>query len=267
MAMAETERSVRYPELAENLAGMGFGGSSVEGEQPKFLTALETPTGRIPVLVKFTDLLSTPTGRRWADLVVAEMHALTIMFEYGEAQTAPRVIDAGGRRFFETTRFDRLGGYGRRGVVSLRALHDALPGADTSSWVERAVSFEREGLIAAEALRSIRLRYTFGQLIGNRDMHFGNLAFWRNDTLPFRLAPAYDMLPMLWAPVAGDATPMPAFTPPPPPPGERDIWAEAATWALEFWRRVAEDVAVSAEFAEIARRAGAHVERMRGLFT
>jgi hypothetical protein len=49
-------------------------------------------------------------------------------------------------------------------------------------------------------------------------------------------------------------------------PAEREIWAEAAAWAEEFWRRVADDATVSAEFREIAGRAGSHVERMRGLF-
>lgn len=266
-ALAESERAARYPLLAENVAEMGRGGSSVEGEQPKFLTVLETAAGRVPVLVKFTDLLSTPTGRRWADLLVAEAHALTLLHEHGETQTAPRVLDAGGRRFCEIARFDRVGAHGRRGIVSLRALHDAFPGADTADWVVRALAFEREGLIGADTLRSIRLRHTFGRLIGNADMHFGNLAFWRDDALPFRLAPAYDMLPMLWAPSVGNATPTPDFAPPPPLPAERELWSEAAAWAVEFWQRVSDDERVSPEFATTAREAGALVARMRGLFS
>ena len=31
-------------------------------------------------------------------------------------------------------------------------------------------------------------------------MHHGNFAFWMDDALPFRPAPSYDMLPMLWSP-------------------------------------------------------------------
>lgn len=266
VGIADPERRVRYPELAENLSAMGRGGSSVEGEQPKFLTVVEMPDGRRPVVVKFTDLLSTPTGRRWADLAAAEMHALAILHEQGEAQAVPRVLDAGGRRFFETPRFDRIGLHGRRGVVSLRALHDALPGPDTSSWVECAQAFEREGLIAADTLRAIRRRHAFGQLIGNSDMHFGNLAFWRGDALPFELAPAYDMLPMLWAPTAGNATPSPEFAPPPPLPAERELWSEAAAWAAEFWRRVCADESVSPEFVAIGQAAGATVARLREHF-
>ena len=121
-------------------------------------------------------------------------------------------------------------------------------------------------MIDAAALRSVRLRHAFGTLIGNADMHFGNLAFFLSDALPLRLAPAYDMLPMLWAPVPGQATPTPVFAPVPPLPGELAGWTEAAAWAEEFWVRVAGDPRVSAEFAAIARAAGAQVGRMREIF-
>lgn len=265
-AIAESGRASRYPVLAENVSASGHGGSSVEGEQPKFLALLDTATGCTPVLVKFTDRLSTPTGRRWADLLVAEAHALAILHEHGEALAVPRVFDAGGRRFLEMMRFDRVGHRGRRGVVSLRALHDTFAGADTADWIVRALAFEREGLITAETLRSIGLRHTFGRLIGNTDMHFGNLAFWLDDSLPFRLAPAYDMLPMLWAPVPGNATPSPDFAPPPPLPSERGRWSEAAAWAADFWSRVIADERISAEFANRARGAAAVVARMRAQF-
>jgi hypothetical protein len=87
-----------------------------------------------------------------------------------------------------------------------------------------------------------------------------------SDTLPLRLAPAYDMLPMLWAPVPGQATPTPGFAPTPPLPGELAGWTEAAGWAEEFWARVSGDARVSAEFAAIARAAGAQVGRMREVF-
>ena len=265
-ALPTEQRSVRYVELATETATPGGAGSSVEGEQPKFLTALDEGGVTTPVLVKFTDRRSNASGQRWADLLAAEAHAQTILHAQGECPAAPRLLDAGDRRFLETPRYDRVGAHGRRGVVSLRALHDAYPGPDATQWPAAAANLRARGLIDDGAIHSIRRRHAFGQLIGNSDMHFGNLAFWFDDHLPFRLAPAYDMLPMLWAPTAGNATPTPVFAPPPPLPNEREIWAEAAAWAAEFWRRVAEDDAVSAEFAGIARRAGATVERMRGLF-
>jgi hypothetical protein len=43
-------------------------------------------------------------------------------------------------------------------------------------------------------------------------------------------------------------------------------WTEAAAWGEEFWGRVAGDPRVSAEFAAIARAAGALVTRMREIF-
>jgi len=74
------------------------------------------------------------------------------------------------------------------------------------------------------------------------------------------------MLPMLWAPVPGNSNPRPDFTPSPPLPAERILWREAATWAEEFWQRVARDEQVSDEMRQCAREAGAFVTRMRAHF-
>ena len=264
--LPEAKRAAHYPLLAAATAAVGALGSSVEGEQPKFLVTLAVGDAVTPVIVKFTDVVSTPTGRRWADLLVAESHALALLHAHGEAHASPRLLDAAGRRFLETSRYDRVGARGRRGVVSLRALHEAFGGADATAWPVAAAHLHARGLIDAAALRSVRLRHAFGTLIGNADMHFGNLAFFLSDALPLRLAPAYDMLPMLWAPVPGQATPTPVFAPVPPLPGELAGWTEAAAWAEEFWVRVAGDPRVSAEFAAIARAAGAQVGRMREIF-
>ncbi len=267
VAISEAERAVRYPLLVETALAPGRGGSSVEGEQPKFLTTINAATGPTPVLVKFTDLLSTPTGRRWADLLAAEAHAQALMCEHGESAGGSRTLEAGGRRFYEMVRFDRVGAHGRLGAVSLRALHDALPKAiDATTWPQAARQLLSLGVIDAEAERSIRVRHAFGSLIGNSDMHFGNLAFFLSDQLPLRVAPAYDMLPMLWAPTAGHAAPVPLFAPVLPLPEEIPVWSEAASWAIEFWRRVAADGTVSTEFAEIAHRAGDQVRRMHQAF-
>lgn len=266
--IGDAERAERYPVLAETALTPGRGGSSVEGEQPKFLVTIGTAANPSPVLVKFTDLLSTATGRRWADLLSAEAHAQAVLRDRGESTGVPRTLDAGGRRFHEMARFDRSGGRGRIGVVTLRSLHDALPSAtDATLWPHAARQLLSFGLIDAAAERSIRLRHAFGGLIGNSDMHFGNLAFFLDDTLPLRLAPSYDMLPMLWAPTAGHASPSPAFLPVPPLPEEAAIWGEAAVAAFDFWRRVSADDAVSPAFREIAGRAGEQVHRMREAFT
>ncbi|MBI5767699.1 MAG: type II toxin-antitoxin system HipA family toxin YjjJ [Verrucomicrobia bacterium] len=258
-------RSTRYPELAAAATSSGQIGSSVEGEQPKFLLPVREQGTVTHVLVKFTDSLSSASGRRWADLLAAEAQAQAILHAHGECEAVPRLLDAGGRRFLETPRFDRIGAHGRRGVTSLRALHDAYPGPDTNQWPAAVVNLHALGLIDDAALRSVRLRHAFGQLIGNSDMHFGNLSFWFDGGLPLSLAPAYDTLPMQWAPVPGNAAPEPEFAPPLPVPAEREIWLEASSWAVEFWRQVAVDAAVSPEFSVLARSAADKVERMRGL--
>ena len=97
-------------------------------------------------------------------------------------------------------------------------------------------------------------------------MHFGNLSFWLDDARLFRVAPAYDMLPMVWSPSVQGEVVVRELVPRPPLPGAAGTWGEVAAWAVEFWRRVVEDAAVSAEFAAQARRAATQVERMRGLF-
>ena len=109
----------------------------------------------------------------------------------------------------------------------------------------------------------IRRLSAFGELIGNTDMHFGNLAFFLTDALPWRVAPAYDMLPMLWSPGSQGEMIERRFTPAPPLPTMTDAWREAAVWAGDFWGRVMEDGRLSAEFAGMARDAGAVVQRLR----
>lgn len=261
-------RAVRYPELAARVSAGGAAGSSAGGEQPKFLTALRRDDGAVQaVLVKFSPPMDTPVGRRWADLLAAEAQALTVLAEHGLATAGARVLDAGGRRFLEVARHDRVGAHGRRGVVSLEALHGAFDGGGAAAdWPAAAEALARNELIDAAGLDAVRRLHSFGELIGNADMHFGNLAFWLDDALPFRPTPAYDMLPMGWAPSTQGEVVERVFAPRAPLPGVRPAWSETAAWAGEFWRRVAADTAVSAEFQEIARRAGAHVERMRGLF-
>jgi hypothetical protein len=73
-------------------------------------------------------------------------------------------------------------------------------------------------------------------------------------------------LPMLWAPVAGNATPRPVFAPAPPLPAEIECWRPAAAWAEDFWQRVATAPRVSPEFALISHEAGETVCRLRAHF-
>ncbi len=238
--------------------------SSVGGKQPKFLTTLQMESGVYqPVLVKVSASIDQAVGGRWADLLLCEFIAHQVLEEVGLANSGARLLDAGGRRFLEIPRFDRVGVGGRRGVVSLEALSTSLTGALPRDWIEAAVGLHRHGLIDEESIATIRRLHAFGELIGNTDMHLGNLAFFLGDTLPLRIAPAYDMLPMLWAPGhQGELVKMP-FSPAPPVPAMIEPWREAAAWAEEFWTRVSGDPWVSEEFGQKARDARATVARLR----
>lgn len=265
-------RPERYPALADAANAGEEPGSSVEGEQPKF-TAWRQNAGAqnlLAVLVKFTDRLSTPSGRRWADLLAAEAIALEVLTPVSRSDAEaflPAVFDFNDRRFYELARFDRIGAHGRRGVVSLRALHDAgFTGRETSDWVVAARGLHERGWISDADLRAVRLRALFGRLIGNTDMHFGNLAFFLDLSLPLALTPTYDMLPMLWAPRPGDATPAPEFTPSAPMPQELELWPEAATLAEQFWTRVEADARVSDGFRPLAAAALRAVRALRARF-
>ena len=100
-------------------------------------------------------------------------------------------------------------------------------------------------------------------MIGNSDMHPGNLAFFLGDSIPLGLTPCYDMLPMLWAPVAsGELVPR-TLSPLPPVPRQLPDWIIAAEWAHTFWHRMASDRRISAEFADVARSAAETVDRLQ----
>jgi hypothetical protein len=264
---AVSDRASHYPRLAAQALQGGMPGSSAGGEQPKFPARVRDCGGAArAVLVKFSQPLDTPAGRRWADLLAAEARALDILAGAGEAQPGACVLDAGGRRFLEVPRFDREGPHGRRGVVSLEALHAACADGVARDWTQASKTLAAAGLLKHDSVTAIRRRQMFGELIGNTDMHFGNLAFWLDDAIPFRLAPTYDMTPMLWAPSAGGEIVPRVFAPLPPAPAQASDWGVAAEWALRFWAGVSADAGVSAQFAEIARNASVTVARLRDRF-
>jgi hypothetical protein len=261
-AIREDEREVSYPaqavEVSQNLPG-----SSAGGEQPKFLTTLRADGGGFrPVIVKFTAPLEQETGRRWADLLACEFHAREVLAEAGLSNHGARLLDAGGRRFLEIPRFDRNGASGRMGVVSLEALSAASAGL-ARDWNTAAGELQRRGLICDAAVAEIHRLQAFGELIGNSDMHAGNLAFYLGESLPLQVTPAYDMLPMLWAPGAQGEIVNRRFSPAPPLPSLLDPWRDAAAMAENFWLRVVEDERLTPGFAAMAGEALGMVRRLR----
>jgi hypothetical protein len=160
---------------------------------------------------------------------------------------------ARGRTFLEAERFDRHGGRGRSGLVSLAALANQYLGV-RDNWATATASLAKMRVISNEDAETARRLATFGRLIANTDMHFGNLSFHLSFDRKPTLAPVYDMLPMLYAPTAGDVVAAREFDPPLPAAGTLDIWKEIAGLAVEYWRQVSLHRNVSADFAAIAKR-------------
>lgn len=96
-------------------------------------------------------------------------------------------------------------------------------------------------------------------------MHFGNLSFVNDGSLPLSLAPAYDMLPMHFAPrssgqIVSDL-PAIAITAEPALP----VWREMLPLTQDYWRQVASSPQVGDDFREIARAMGARLRAMQAL--
>lgn len=206
----------------------------------------------MPVLVKFSPPIVSRTSERVADLLVCEHLACQILLAAGIDASRTSIVTGGGRLFLEVERFDRTGP-GRRGVVSLATL-DAEFGGTATDWVTATTALARGRRVPAELVERVRALHTFGQLIANSDMHTGNLSFWRvEDPLVDRglvatdLTPVYDMLPMAFAPRAGELIHVQPALPAPLPNAER-----AHELAVTFWATVRDDERVSRDFRRIA---------------
>ncbi|MBI5549351.1 MAG: type II toxin-antitoxin system HipA family toxin YjjJ [Deltaproteobacteria bacterium] len=244
-AIALADRAAHYSQLALAALHGEVPGSSAAGEQPKFTACVLEASGNLRhVLVKFSPVCDSPSGQRWADLLVCEHLAAEVLREHQVAACSTEVLEGGGRRFLEVTRFDRVGAFGRVGFVTLLPL-DATYYGKLDSWAAAADRLERDGWLDSEEATRMRLLWWFGGLIGNSDMHFGNLSLTL-DSRPFRLAPAYDMLPMIYRPEAGgEVVTRQPFAPPLPTPPQLPVWRRAASLAALFWQRVADDTRVS----------------------
>ncbi len=266
-AFPAAAREARYTELARKALAGGPTGSSAAGEQPKFTTCIEDDDGSLRhVIVKFSEPVDgNPAARRWADLLICEHLAEAVLAELGHPSARTELVWSGGRLCLESTRFDRIGAHGRRGFVTLAAWSDAHDG-QRDDWPHAASRMQQAGWLAHTSRDQIRERWWFGQLIGNTDMHFGNLGFFLADTLPLEPAPGYDMLPMLYRPAVNGAIVPRTLDPAPPPPADLPTWRKTASWAALFWQRVAQHPGISDDFHDIAETNGAILDRLRRRF-
>jgi len=248
-----------YVRLAQDAAKGDIPGSSAGGEQPKFLTFVETPNGPRHVLVKFSLSDINPVTERWRDLLLAEHHALATLAASGISAANSSVIDHGSQRFLEVERFDRVGVLGRRGLFSLMALEAEFVGDAASPWPIITARLAADGHITREAADGAALLYAFGTLIGNTDMHNGNLSFTSEHGRPYELAPAYDILPMGFAPRSGGGLPDTLA-----PANLRscvnaDTWVRALALANDFLDRVREEARFSGDFQACIAALAAHL--------
>ncbi len=237
-------------------------GSSAGGEQPKFLARVG---GGDHQLVKFTPLLGTPFGDRWRDLLRAESLAADVLRQHGVPVAAGRIVDTAQRSYLVSPRFDRIGATGRRHAVAIGACHEAFVPGPYSNWAASCEALESQGRLVAGGGAQARALLEFGRLIGNSDMHSGNLSLFvglgglasGGAQQGLSIAPVYDMLPMRWRPDAltGGAGDYAPFEPDP-----ASAAGPARSPAAEFWHRLAADAAVSRALrrvaAEMARRLG-----------
>lgn len=249
------ERDAQFDALASEDASQLPAGSSAAGEQPKFVMNV---LGQ-ECIVKFTPPQGTPFGERWRALLMLEKLALDILQTHSMPSARSVLVQTQCRTYLQSVRFDRDAEQGARHMVAIAALHDEFVKGSWMNWVATSEALAKQGLITAQELSQIATIFAFGHYIGNTDMHSGNLSFFVDDVITpkIRLAPVYDMLPMMWRPDPhyglSDSPVRQQFM----PASFAQEQAQAREWAIEFWEQAAQlDIGAELQAAskESARR-------------
>lgn len=248
-----------YPQLADSVMQGVVPGSSAGGEQPKFtIYSIERQSH---VIVKFSPRGDSDVARRWRDVLVTEYHASRTLHHAGIPAAETALLEADGRLFLESCRFDRVGEYGRLPMVSLQSIDAEYTGIATG-WPRVVRALHDRGLVSRCHCVDVQTLWLFGTLINNTDMHLGNLSFGFEGDM-FNLLPVYDMCCMGFAPrTSGEAQPLdfrPAL------PTDLSLAPDTVTTTMdlarELWDRVARDERISGELREFLAR-GNPVGRM-----
>jgi hypothetical protein len=234
-----------YPRLAEATITGHPPGSSAGGERPKFGVFVDGHHR----LVKFAARggAGDVVARRWCDLLVLEALALSVVSARGVTAAGTRMIDGDSHYFLESERFDRVGLRGRVAVLSLAAVQDD----PADPWARAAVLLRDTGRLSREDSRRLQWLDAFGALIANTDRHPYNVIFF-SDGAKLRLAPAFDQIPMLYAPTADGQVPARTFALPHATADTLEVWDDARAAAREFWQRASDDVRVADDVRMIA---------------
>lgn len=248
-----------YVAQAELAVAHGVAGSGAGGEFPKFTAMRELLGAKTPhVIVKFSGADGGAAVQRWSDLLVCEHLALHTLGHLTEIKVAAtRVLQSHGRTFMESERFDRQEMFGRSALCSLSSINAAMIGLAENDWGKLVDQLYDMHLCHEAVLQQVQILWWYGRLIGNTDMHLGNLSFEVDHahlkSPQFKLAPAYDMLPMMYAPLAGGEVVARNFVPTLPLPMVKDVWKNAAELAVQFWRIASEDSRISERFRHICQ--------------
>ncbi|THJ32174.1 type II toxin-antitoxin system HipA family toxin YjjJ [Lampropedia aestuarii] len=252
-------RGQAYATLSAKADAGDIAGSSAGGEQPKFTAYVQTEDGPAHVIVKFTARDNNAISERWRDLLRAEHHALEVLRQAGVPAAKTQIVDSQGQRFLEVVRFDRIGALGRAALLSLSALDAEFVGIG-SSWYAITRALVQAQCVVPEAAQGADLLWAYGTLIGNTDMHAGNLSFTTDSGRPYALAPAYDMTPMAFAPKASGAiasTLAPATI---VAAISGEIWRKAYVLAVSFAARLRNDAQLSERFAPCIAALDEHLD-------
>ncbi len=254
-SIAASDRTSIYPRMAGDILTHQLPGSSAAGEQPKFTACIrDSATEFRHVIVKFSGRSEREEDRRWSDLLIAEDVANHVLASCGIRCAETSVIRAEDRTFLESTRFDRIGEHGRVGLVSLEAFDSAFIGDITNPWIRAADLLQADGCISREDADNLGVLWWFGNMIGNTDMHYGNVSLHIDADRPLTLAPVYDMVPMAYRPGPEGLLPDQVLDFSPPPPTDMDAWHRASAAANEFWGRLSSAPFLSSGFMAIAKQ-------------
>ncbi|MDR2188966.1 MAG: type II toxin-antitoxin system HipA family toxin YjjJ [Azonexus sp.] len=258
--LAAEDKPEKYLALALAAASGEVPGSSAGGEQPKFTTYAITPNGSQHLIVKFSEQEPGPVTERWRDLLLAEHLALAVLREAGIPSATTQILDYRGQRFLEVERFDRIGSLGRRLLVSLAALDAEFVGAGSATWPVIARQLAANNLIRPEAVAIVDLLWAFGKMIGNTDMHNGNLSFMSEHGRPYDIAPAYDMCPMGFAPRSGGGLSDTLEEIPIQADIANDTWRLAETLARAYSARLLTESGFSQRFRPCINSLNKHIQ-------
>lgn len=249
--------------LAQDVASTLPSGSSAGGEQAKFLATLEA---KQHVIVKFTPPRDTALGERWHDLLHAECLASSVLKRNGVEVANSCVVESPTRTYLVSDRFDRVAARGRRHAVYIGHAHEAFVPDRYNNWATTASALARQGRLSTLDAERAAALMAFGRLVGNTDMHSGNLGLMVElqdiGRGRFTLAPVYDMLPMRWRPDAatGGARDYAAFE-----LDQASASSPAAEPAREFWLELEAHPSVSAGLKAVAGEMAKRIAEARPL--